>query len=53
MKTRLFALGLVVWQLVTALIALSRGGKGDPERLLLAGDPSAATEQQDVCAAGR
>lgn len=32
----LFALGLVVWQLVTALVALSRGGKGDPERLLKA-----------------
>lgn len=32
----LAGLGLVVWQLVSALRALSRGGQGDPQRLLKA-----------------
>lgn len=32
----LLALGLVVWQLFSALRAMSRGGQGDPERLLKA-----------------
>lgn len=32
----LIALGLVVWQLFSALRALSRGGQGDPQRLLKA-----------------
>ena len=32
----LLALGLVVWQLVSALKALSRGAEGDPQRLLQA-----------------
>ena len=32
----LVALGLVVWQLASALRALSRGGQGDPQRLLRA-----------------
>lgn len=32
----LIALGLVVWQLFSALRAMSRGGQGDPQRLLKA-----------------
>ncbi|MEK6790000.1 MAG: DUF2909 family protein [Pseudomonadota bacterium] len=32
----LLALGLVVWQLASALRALSRGGEGDPQRMLQA-----------------
>jgi predicted MFS family arabinose efflux permease len=32
----LVALGLVVWQLISALRALSRGQKGDPQRLMQA-----------------
>jgi len=32
----LLALGLVVWQLASALKALSRGGEGDPQRMLQA-----------------
>lgn len=32
----LVALGLVVWQLVSALRALSRGQTGDPQRLMKA-----------------
>ena len=32
----LLALGLVVWQLASALRALSRGSQGDPQRLLQA-----------------
>lgn len=32
----LLALGLVVWQLAAALKALSRGGDGDPQRMLQA-----------------
>jgi len=32
----LLALGLVVWQLASALKALSRGAEGDPQRLLQA-----------------
>lgn len=32
----LLALGLVVWQLASALRALSRGGQGDPQRVLKA-----------------
>ncbi len=32
----LLALGLVVWQLASALKALSRGADGDPQRMLQA-----------------
>lgn len=32
----LLALGLVVWQLFSALRALNRGNQGDPQRLLQA-----------------
>lgn len=32
----LLALGLVVWQLISALRALSRGQTGDPQRLMQA-----------------
>jgi len=32
----LAGLGLVVWQLASALRAMSRGGQGDPQRLLKA-----------------
>lgn len=32
----LLALGLVVWQLFSALRALNRGSQGDPQRLLQA-----------------
>ncbi len=32
----LIALGLVVWQLFSALRAMTRGGQGDPQRLLKA-----------------
>lgn len=32
----LLALGLVVWQLIAALRALSRGQAGDPQRLMQA-----------------
>lgn len=32
----LIALGMVVWQLFSALRAMTRGGQGDPQRLLQA-----------------